>query len=93
MTTITHEISGNQTWLTSLLQPLQTGDEIILTQYGEKIARLVPVDKEDASSKEQRYALVARLQKSVAAKMQSGIPDTDAARSQDFLYDENGLPA
>jgi len=39
---------------------------------------------------EARCRLLAQVRASAAAKATAG---PDAARSQDFLYDENGLPA
>jgi hypothetical protein len=38
---------------------------------------------------ETRYALIKSVQLSVADKVK---PGPDAARSQDFLYDDDGLP-
>jgi len=90
MTAITHEISGNQTWLTNLLQPLQAGDEIILTQHGKKIARLVPVENPAPVLAEKRRTAMERARHAAITKI---TPGESAARSQDFLYDEYGLPA
>jgi len=89
MPVATHEISHTNPWFASLMEQLQEGGEVVLTQQGKKIARLLPIKQEALSAKEQRRALVERLQKSVASK---AIPGPDAAHSQDFLYDENGLP-
>jgi len=46
-----------------------------------------PATKEDASKA--RAAVLADVRGSAAARIS---PGPDAARSQDFLYDEDGLP-
>jgi len=84
-----HEISDASHWVAALVEKLQEGEEIVLTRQGKKIARLLPIAQESAALKAQRRALVAQLQKSVARKI---LPGPDAAHSQDFLYDEDGLP-
>jgi len=90
MSTTIHEISSNQQWLTELLEQLQIGDEIILTKQGHQIARLVSIVNKPATLAERRWAAMEEARRSAASKIK---PGEDAARSQDFLYDENGLPA
>ncbi|MDT3379490.1 type II toxin-antitoxin system prevent-host-death family antitoxin [Labrys neptuniae] len=73
--------------LTDLVRRAQAGDEVILTRHGHAAVQLVPVKPlVDAKS---RKAVIAAVRLSAAAKATAG---ADAARSQDFLYDENGLP-
>jgi prevent-host-death family protein len=73
--------------LTELVRRAEEGDEVILTRHGHEAVRLVPVKpKPDAKS---IRALIEEVQASAAAKVTVG---PSAARSQDFLYDENGLP-
>ena len=73
--------------LTELVRRAEAGDDIILTRHGQPAVRLVPINAvPDAAAK---MALMERVRKSGAAKAS---PGPDAARSQDFLYDENGLP-
>ncbi len=73
--------------LTELMRRAERGDEIILTRHGQAAVRLVPV-KPVADAKS-RKALLEAVRASAAAKATVG---PSAARSQDFLYDEAGLP-
>ena len=74
--------------LTELVKRAEAGDEVILTRRGQDVARLVPIHAaQDAPS---RRALMERVRTSASAKAS---PGPDAARSQDFLYGEDGLPA
>lgn len=73
--------------LTDLVRRVEAGDEVVLTRHGRDAARIVPVTPApDALSLRES---IKAIQLSAAAKM---TPGPDAARSQDFLYDENGLP-
>lgn len=73
--------------LTDLVRRAEAGDEIILTRHGHGAVRLVPVTPvADAKS---RKALLDSVRASAAAKTTAG---PNAARSQDFLYGEDGLP-
>jgi prevent-host-death family protein len=73
--------------LTDLVRRAEAGDEIILTRHGQAAVRLVPV-KSMLDPKARRKLLEA-VQRSGAARATSG---PSAARSQDFLYGEDGLP-
>lgn len=73
--------------LTELVRRAEAGDEIILTRHGHAVVRLVPVKA--APDRKSRRALLHAVRASAAAKAAAG---PSAARSQDFLYDENGLP-
>jgi len=91
MPVATHDISEIGSPVAALIKTMQPGDEVIFTQQGQKIARLVPIKHyNDEAQAQRRMELVRRLQKSVAEKITSG---PDAAHSQDFLYDDDGLPA
>ncbi len=73
--------------LTDLIRRAEAGDEVILTRHGKAVVRLAPVQAPvDAAAKRK---LLQRLRTKAGAKMQAG---PSAARSQDFLYDEDGLP-
>lgn len=73
--------------LTELVRRAEAGDEIILTRHGHAAVRLVPVKPiADATS---RKALLDAVRAAAARKARAG---ADAARSQDFLYGEDGLP-
>jgi prevent-host-death family protein len=73
--------------LTELVRRAEAGDEIVLTRHGHPAVRLVPVKK--PVDRETRRALLEGLQRAAAEKV---TPGPSAARSQDFLYDEDGLP-
>lgn len=73
--------------LTDLVRRAEAGDEVILTRHGHAAVRLVPVNPVvDAQS---RKALLSAVRAAAAGKASGG---ASAARSQDFLYDEDGLP-
>jgi prevent-host-death family protein len=81
-------VSEAKAKLTDLVRRALSGDEVILTRHGQAAVRLVPVTHRPSS--EAKRKLMDKVQKSAAAK---AIPGECAARSQDFLYDEDGLPA
>lgn len=74
--------------LTDLVRRAEAGDDVVLTRHGKPAVRLVPV-KVARTPKERRAA----IDKAVASARGKIIPGPCAARSQDFLYDEDGLPA
>jgi prevent-host-death family protein len=73
--------------LTELVRRAQAGDEVVLTRHGHPAVRLVPV--RSAPSQKDRQILLEAVRKSGAEKATKG---PVAARSQDFLYDDKGLP-
>ena len=73
--------------LTDLVRRAEAGAEVVLTRHGQPAVRLVPV--KTPSGREARKKLLESVRSSAAAK--AG-PGPSAARSQDFLYDEDGLP-
>ena len=74
--------------LTELIRRAEAGDEIVLTRHGHDAVRLVPVARPDDTPEERRKFLL-ELSRKAAAK---ALPGPSAARSQDFLYGEDGLP-
>ena len=73
--------------LTDLVRRAEAGDEIILTRHGHPAVRLTPAS--DPPARKDLRAVIADIEASAAARI---TPGTCAARSQDFLYDEHGLP-
>jgi len=69
--------------LLDLVRRAEGGEDIVLTRHGHPIARLVGLVPDAA---ERRAALEE------ARGTASPIPGTTAANSQDFLYDDQGLP-
>jgi prevent-host-death family protein len=73
--------------LTELVRRAEAGDEVILTRHGHPAVRLVPVTR--PIDRAQRRAVLEAARKAGSAKATKG---PSAARSQDFLYDHDGLP-
>ena len=73
--------------LTDLVRRAEAGDDIILTRHGHAAVRLVPI--RPATDARSRRDLLKAVRTSAAAKVADG---PVAARSQDFLYDDDGLP-
>jgi prevent-host-death family protein len=74
--------------LTELVRRAEAGDEVILTRHGQPAVRLVAVRKRRLNPGE-RKRILEQISAAGAAKAS---PGPSAARSQDFLYDEYGLP-
>ncbi len=73
--------------LTELVRKAEAGKEVILTRHGHDAVQLVPVvARRDRKS---RRALLDAVRQAAAGKMVAG---PSAARSQDFLYGDDGLP-
>lgn len=81
-------VSEAKASLTELLHRAEAGEEVILTRRGQKVARIVPI--EPALTREQRRALIEEIR---AMAPKPPVDDVPAERSQDFLYDDDGLPA
>ncbi len=73
--------------LTELIRRAEAGDEVVLTRHGHPAVRLVPVTP--VANAEGRRALIKAARAAAAKKKGEG---PDAAHSQDFLYDDSGLP-
>jgi prevent-host-death family protein len=73
--------------LTDLVRRAEAGDEIILTRHGHPAARLVPIKA--PADRAARRKLLETVRAHGAAKAQAG---ESAAKSQDFLYGDDGLP-
>ena len=79
-------VSDAKGQLTDLVRSAEAGDEVILTRHGQAAVRLVPVHATKMPSA--RKALLESV-RAGAARASRG---PDAARSQDFLYGDDGLP-
>ena len=73
--------------ITELVKRAEAGDEVILTRRGVEVARLVP--SSPVPSAKTRRALMERVRAAADAKAR---PGANAARSQDFLYGDDGMP-
>lgn len=74
--------------LTDLVRRAEAGDDVILTRHGHPAVRLVPVVR--VPDRAARRAALESISAAAAARAAS--PGPDAARSQDFLYGDDGLP-
>ena len=73
--------------LTELVRLAEAGEEVVLTRHGRPTVRLAPVKKR--RTRQEILTAVDEISRSASSK---ATPGPSAARSQDFLYDENGLP-
>jgi prevent-host-death family protein len=73
--------------LTDLVRRAEAGDDVVLTRHGQAAVRLVPVTPMPDARR--RRALLDAVRMSGGARATSG---PEAARSQDFLYGDDGLP-
>lgn len=73
--------------LTDLVRRAEAGDDIVLTRHGQPAARLVAIKSVGAPAARRRVMETLRRQASRKA-----VQGVSAARSQDFLYDDDGLP-
>ena len=73
--------------LTELVRRAEAGDEVILTKHGHAAVRLVPVNA--IIDVQTRRRVIEQVRASAAKKRIDG---PSAARSQDFLYGDDGLP-
>ena len=80
-------VSNAKGQLTELVRRAEAGDEVVLTKRGQAAVRLVPVRA--SAGTEARRKLLEAVRAAGAAKADAG---PTAARSQDFLYDADGLP-
>lgn len=76
--------------LPELVHRAENGDEVVLTDGEREAARIVAVGRPKPTREEKRML----LESIIASAKAKGLPDDgpDAAHSQDFLYDEFGLP-
>lgn len=82
-------VSDAKGQLTDLVRRAEAGDEIILTRHGHAAARLVAFKEKTRLDSKARRQLMEKVSAAGAAKASAG---PSGARSQDFLYDEAGLP-
>ena len=73
--------------LTDLVRRAESGEEVVLTRHGHAVVRLVAMHAKPSAKK--RATLIEAIRAQAAVKATAG---ASAARSQDFLYDDEGLP-
>jgi len=80
-------VSDAKGQLTELVRRAEAGEVVVLTRRGHEVVRLVPVGT--VVRGKARRALLDRIRAESARK---ATPGPNAARSQDFLYGDDGLP-
>jgi prevent-host-death family protein len=80
-------VSDAKGQLTELVRKAEAGEDIVLTRHGKAAVRLVPVGAHPSAA--DRKALLDDV---CATGPLRAAPGANAARSQDFLYGEDGLP-
>jgi prevent-host-death family protein len=73
--------------LTDLVRRAEAGEDVVLTRHGHPAARLVGVKRKPLDTAARR-----RIIDEILASGPKPTSGPSAARSQDFLYDEDGLP-
>jgi prevent-host-death family protein len=81
-------ISEAKLRLYHLVRQAEGGEDVVLEYEGRPIARIQPIVPNDLAEARARAIDAAH-----AALQGVVFDETCAARSQDFLYDEDGLPA
>jgi prevent-host-death family protein len=78
--------------LTDLVRRAEAGDEVILTRHGHPAVQLTPISAKP-SLEEVRARRLAAIDRAIAAA-RARAPDggPSAARSQDYLYGDDGMP-
>jgi prevent-host-death family protein len=80
-------VTGAKGQLTELVRRAEAGEEVVLTRHGRDAIRFAPI--KPVQSLDERRRLLDSVQAAAAVKATAG---ASAARSQDFLYDDDGLP-
>lgn len=86
-------VSEAKAQLTDLVRRAEAGEEVVLTRRGEPRVKLIPITAE-ADLADLRHRRLAAVDRAVAAAHERGSDGgPSAARSADYLYGEDGLPA
>ncbi|MBY0361603.1 MAG: type II toxin-antitoxin system Phd/YefM family antitoxin [Phreatobacter sp.] len=80
-------VSDAKGQLTDLVRRAEAGDEVILTRHGRPAVRLVPVAPKPSIA--ERRSVLDAVRAAARRRNNAG---PSAARSQDFLYGDDGLP-
>lgn len=80
-------VSEAKAQLTDLVRQAEAGEDIVLTRHGHAAVRLTPVRR--PLDRLQMRAFLEAIGEVASAKATSG---PEAARSQDFLFGDDGLP-
>jgi prevent-host-death family protein len=81
-------VSDAKGLLTDLVRRAEHGEDIVLTRHGRPVARLVAIVERPGEAERRAVVNAARVE---GREKATAGPSAD--RSQDFLYNESGLPA
>jgi prevent-host-death family protein len=73
--------------LTDLVRRAESGEEVVLTRHGQPAVKMVPVKAKPTAA--EKRALITEIMEAASKK---ALPGPSAARSQDFLYGDDGMP-
>ncbi len=74
--------------LTDLVRRAEAGEEVVLTRHGQAVAQVIALHNRPSAKR--RANLIASIRARAAKAIKKG---PSAAESQDFLYDDDGMPA
>ena len=80
-------VSDAKAQLTDLVRRAEAGDDVVLTRHGQPAARLVAIKSVGGRAARRRIMETLRREAS-----QKAVEGASAARTQDFLYNDDGLP-
>lgn len=80
-------VSDENAKMADLVRRAEAGEDVLLTRNGKPVARILALPPLVSAPDRLRAIHTAR------AKAHQATPGADAARSQDFLYGDDGLPA
>lgn len=80
-------LSEAKAQLTDLVRRAEAGEDVVLTRHGHEVVRLQPVSAPVDMERRRRA-----LEDVMRTGPENVKPGPSAARSQDFLYDDDGLP-
>jgi prevent-host-death family protein len=81
-------VAEAQGQLLELVRRAEAGEEVVLTHEGRTRGVIAPFERPQTS--EERLAIIREI---VGRRKRTVDGWPDAAHSQDFLYDDHGLPA
>ena len=85
---MTHvSVSEAKTRFTEILRLVEAGEEVVVTRHGKEIAQIGP--RRIKPTPAQKLAAIRKAQELARGKVERGF---SAARSADFLYEDDGLP-
>lgn len=89
---MTHvSVSEAKTHLTALVRRAEGGEDVVLTRNGRAVARITasPARSGRPLTVDEKARIIREIQDSARGKFGAAF---SSARSQDFLYDDDGLP-